>query len=173
MFVRIGAALMVSAILTLSLAQPLLAQTAATVSVTGTVSYQQRSALPDNTVVTVRVIDVSRADAAATVVAEQQIPANGKSSPIPFTISIDSSKIEQRNSYAVQATISTYGQDTFRSTSSYLVLTQGRPSIADIVVTPVSTKLPDTNGSMLLPLIAAALLLAAGIVVASRRLVRA
>ncbi|MBC8161907.1 MAG: YbaY family lipoprotein [Roseiflexaceae bacterium] len=77
-------------------------------------------------------VDVSRQDVAGTLVAEQQIPANGKSSPIPFTMSVESSKIVDSNSYAVQATISTYGQNTFRSTNSYLVLTQGRPTTAEL-----------------------------------------
>ncbi len=169
MIVRMWAALVSSFILTLALAQPLQAQTAAPLTVSGTVSYQQRSALPENTVITVRLVDVSRQDVAAIVIAEQQIPANGKSSPIPFTISVEAAKIVASNSYAVQATISTYGQNTFRSTNSYLVLTQGRPATADIVVVPITNQLPNTGAGVVLPMIAVALLLGAGGVAAGRR----
>lgn len=46
-------------------------------SITGSVAYRERIALPDNAVVTVYLQDVSLADAPATVIAKQNFITNG------------------------------------------------------------------------------------------------
>src|SRR5690606_28033950 len=51
---------------------------------TGTVTYLQRVALPPGSVIEVRLQDVSRADAAAEVIASQTITTAGENVPIPF-----------------------------------------------------------------------------------------
>ncbi len=53
-------------------------------SVTGTVTYLQRIALPPDAVVTIRIEDVSKADAPAEVIGEQVIQTEGAQVPIPF-----------------------------------------------------------------------------------------
>ncbi len=76
-----------------------------TAELAGTVSYRERIALPEGSVVEVQIRDVSRADAAADVVAETSITTRGENVPIPFTITYDPSQIDTRMTYAVFARI--------------------------------------------------------------------
>lgn len=144
-----------------------------TASVTGTVSYRQRSALPPNAEVTVRLVDVSRADAPAVELAVQTFVTGGKQVPFPFSLSYDPAAIDQRFNYAVQAEIHVDGQLSFITTQSYPVITRGNPTTVDVIVEPVSggtpARLPSTgapSGGLLLTL---ALAIAALMVGASLR----
>lgn len=106
--------------------------------VSGTVTYRQRSALPVNAVLIVKIVDVSRADASATVITEQRIETTGKQVPISFDLAYDRSKIQDRNRYAVQAEIRDgSGRLLFITDTSYPVITQGSPRTVDITVVPV------------------------------------
>lgn len=105
--------------------------------VSGTVTYRQRSALPPTAVLTVKIIDVSRQDVSATVIAEQMITTAGKQVPIPFDMAYDRSKIQDRNRYAVQAEIRDGGRLLFITDTSYPVITQGNPRSVEITVVPV------------------------------------
>lgn len=105
---------------------------------TGTVSYLQRSALPDDAVVQVKLVDVSRADAPATVLAEQKIVTGGKQVPIPFELKYDPATIDPRFTYAVQARIEVSGQLRFITKQMYGVLTRGNPvTDIEVIVEPV------------------------------------
>jgi uncharacterized lipoprotein YbaY len=105
-------------------------------TVTGTVTYLQRIALPPGATVTVRLLDVSRQDVAATTIAEAVISSGGQV-PIPFTLTYDPRQIDQRNTYAVRAQIEAGGQLLFTTTESYLVITQGRPTTVELVLQQV------------------------------------
>lgn len=96
--------------------------------VTGSVTYLQRIALPANAVVSVQLVNISRQDAPAVVLAEQTSPTNGQNPPYPFTLQYDPMQIVANNTYAVQARITVAGQLRFVSTQTYLVITQGRPT---------------------------------------------
>ena len=74
-------------------------------NVTGSVTYRERIALAPSAVVKVRLVDVSRADAPATVIGEQVIKAAGRQVPFAFEIAYDPKRIEERFTYAVQARI--------------------------------------------------------------------
>jgi uncharacterized lipoprotein YbaY len=108
-------------------------------AVTGTVTYLQRIALASGSVVTVRLQDVSRADAPAVVLGEQVITTTGQQVPIPFSIAYDPATIVPTNTYSVAARIT--GPDgtlLFTSTTANLVITQGRPtSGVEVVVEQV------------------------------------
>jgi len=105
--------------------------------VSGTVTYRQRSALPSTAVVTVKLVDVSRADMSAVTIAETRIQTQGKQVPFNFTLPFDPKDIKDRNRYAVQAQIQDNERLLFISDVSYPVITQGNPKTADIVVVPV------------------------------------
>ena len=107
--------------------------TANQAQVTGTVTYRQRIALPPNAVINVQLVDVSRQDVPAVVLAEQVGPAGGNAPPYTFTLGYDPLQIVAQNRYAVQASITVDGRLLFRSTQAYPVITQGRPS-ADVEV---------------------------------------
>lgn len=105
--------------------------------VTGTVGYLQRIALPPGALITVKLVDVSRADAAAIVLGEQQIRADGKQVPFAFSIPYDPGRIDPRMSYAVQARIEDSGKLLFISDRHYPVLTGGAPDSVDLVLQAV------------------------------------
>lgn len=97
-------------------------------TVTGSVTYRQRIALPPNAIVRVKLQDVSRADAPATLVAEQTIPTNGKQVPIPFTLNYNPSQILANHNYAVSAEIRVDGKLRWISTTRNSVITMGNPT---------------------------------------------
>lgn len=74
-------------------------------SIRGTVAYRERIALPPEATLTVQLQDVSLADAPAQIVAEQQLTTI-PSTPIPFELKFDASKLEAGHTYALQARIS-------------------------------------------------------------------
>jgi putative lipoprotein len=109
----------------------------ASARVTGTITYLQRMALPSSAVIRVQLVDVSRADAPATVLAEQVITAGGKQVPFAFEIPYDPSKLDQRYSYAVQARIEDGGKLLFINDQRYAVITRGAPNHVDMVLRAV------------------------------------
>lgn len=111
--------------------QPLNAETG---TVSGTVTYLQRMALPPNAVIQVQLQDVSLADAPAKVVAEQSINLGQRQVPVPFTINYDAAKIDPKHTYSVSARITVDGKLYFLSDKSYPVLTAGKPSHVEVVL---------------------------------------
>lgn len=85
----------------------------------------------------VKIVDVSRADASATVVAEQRIDTAGKQVPISFDLAYERNRIVERNSYAVQAEIREGNRLLFITDTRYPVITQGNPRNVEITVVPV------------------------------------
>ena len=102
-------------------------------SVTGTVTYRERIALPPTAVVEVTVADVSRADAPAVVVGRQRIETPGQV-PISFRVEYDPAAIDPRRRYAVRATIFNGADSMFTSTETTLVITQGHGMRADLLL---------------------------------------
>jgi len=107
---------------------------AASGRVTGTVTYLQRVSMPPSAVIKVQLVDVSRADAPATMLGEQIITAGGKQVPFAFEIAYDPAKIDQRLSYAVQARIEDGGKLLFINDQRYAVITRGAPNHVDMVL---------------------------------------
>jgi putative lipoprotein len=113
--------------------QPLNASTA---TVTGTVTYLQRIALPPTAVIEVKLQDVSLADAPVKAIAEQTYNLGQRQVPVPFALSFDPAKIDPKHTYSVSARITVDGKLVFISDQSYPVLTAGKPSQAEIVLKP-------------------------------------
>jgi|GEM_PF-613529 putative lipoprotein len=150
-------------------------------SVSGSLTYRERIALPENATIRVVLSDVSLADAPETVLVEQSFQAAGKQPPFDFSLSYDPSQIEENRSYAVRAEITVDGQLWFTTTSHYGVITQGNPTSGLALVlertsssegassTPPSN-LPQTGGSSsLLSLLVFALLVCCTAGLALRR----
>jgi uncharacterized lipoprotein YbaY len=106
-------------------------------TVTGTVTYLPRIALPPNAVLEVQLVDVSRADAPAITLASQSIVTGGRQVPIPFELVYNPDQIDPRMSYAVQARISVDDELQFINTRRFSVISQGNPNQVDVVVDPV------------------------------------
>lgn len=115
---------------------------AATGTITGTVTYLQRMALPPNAVIEVKLLDMSLGEAPAKVVAEQTYNMGQRQVPVPFGLNFDPAKIDPKHPYSLSARITLDGRLLFISDTSYPVLTGGKPSQAEIVLKPAgaSTK---------------------------------
>lgn len=105
--------------------------------VSGTVTYRSRMALPPNAVLTVRLVDVSRADAPSVTIAEQRLDTAGRQVPFNWDMAYDRSKIVERNRYSIQAEIRDGGRLLFITDTNYPVITQGNPRVVDVEVVPV------------------------------------
>ncbi len=80
------------------------AATAEEKTISGEVLYRDRIALPPHAILTVQLLDVSLADAAATVIGQQKIDPAGQV-PIKFAVPFDAAAIRTGMSYALQARI--------------------------------------------------------------------
>jgi uncharacterized lipoprotein YbaY len=107
-------------------------------SVTGTVTYRPRIAMPPNAVLEVTLVDVSRADVPGIVLASQSAIFGERQVPIPFELVYDPDQIDPRFSYAVQARIVVDGQLQLITTSRFPVITQGNPTSLEVEVEPVA-----------------------------------
>lgn len=105
----------------------------------GSVTYRERMMLRPDATITVRLQDVSRQDAPALLIAEQQISALGKSVPVPFSIEYDPARIDERYTYAVRAEIrGGDGALLWTTDTHHPVLTRGAPQDGvDIMVVAV------------------------------------
>ena len=99
-----------------------------TATVTGTITYSEEIALPaGGVVVTVKIEDVSRADAPAVTIGQQVIENPGQV-PIPFEVEYNPADIDERYVYALRARIEVNGKLWFINTSRYAVITRGNPT---------------------------------------------
>lgn len=101
----------------------------ASATLTGRVTYPQRIALPPDAILTVRLEDTVRGQAAAEPLAEQTTPTAGRQVPIPFVLSYPPDSIQAGRPYFVRAEIrSDDGTLLWLSEGEHPVLTQGAPS---------------------------------------------
>lgn len=113
--------------------EPAIEQPALSGKLTGSVTYRVRIALPPDAVLQVALLDVSRMDVAATLIAEQIIVPE-QAVPIPFEIDYDPGDIDTRLVYAVRATIKRGDNLLFVTDTHYPVLTRGHGESADLVL---------------------------------------
>lgn len=113
-------------------------QKASFATVTGTVAYLQRSALPPNATLRVRLEDVSRQDVAAPLISEVVLPTGGKQVPLAFALPYRSADILAQHRYQVRATLLVKDKMLFTTTRAYPVITGDAPSDVTIVVQPVA-----------------------------------
>ncbi|MDV6250527.1 YbaY family lipoprotein [Vibrio sp. EA2] len=92
-------------------------------TITGTVAYRERIALPPNAVVTVSLEDVSLADAPSKVLAKQTFETEGKQVPFAFELNYDSNEIQAKHTYSVRARIDVDGKLRFISDTRHAVIT--------------------------------------------------
>jgi putative lipoprotein len=95
-----------------------------------------RLALPPQAVIKVQLVDVSKADAPAEVIAEQVINANGRQVPFAFSLLYDPAAINPGRTYALQARIEVDGQLWFTNTSRYPV-TPGATAPVEMILEKV------------------------------------
>ena len=102
------------------------------------VTYRQRIALPDNAEITVQLLDVSRMDVAAEVLASETLTSDGAQAPFNVSLSYDPTAIIDSNSYAVRAEIRVDEMLVFTTDQNYPVITRGNPNEATIELVSVN-----------------------------------
>lgn len=95
-------------------------------TVSGTVAYRERIALPDNAIVRVSLFDVSKADAPATLLGTQEFTTWGQQVPFEFSIPYDCADIDPKHRYSISARIEVDGRLMFISDSHYGVITDDK-----------------------------------------------
>ncbi len=100
------------------------------VSVTGQITYRERMALPPTAQIEIQLADVSLMDAPSRTIAQQSFTADGRQVPFAFSLTVDESKLDPRNSYAVSARITdASGRLMFITDTRNSVTFDGRPRI--------------------------------------------
>jgi putative lipoprotein len=98
-------------------------------SITGTVMYRERVMLPPDSVLTVRLQDVSRQDVPAHMLGEQIYTTEGRQVPLPFEVSYNPDNIDERFIYSISARIEDGGGILrFISDTTNPVITRGSPT---------------------------------------------
>ena len=102
------------------------------------VTYRERILLPPGHRLSVRLEDVSLADAPARVLAEAGEDLDGRGPPYAVTLSVQEADIDPRHTYAVRAEIrDPAGALKFTTDTRHAVLTHGAAPRADIVLVAV------------------------------------
>ncbi|OHD08266.1 YbaY family lipoprotein [Sphingopyxis sp. RIFCSPHIGHO2_12_FULL_65_19] len=126
-------------------AAPVLAACATTpaeqpVSVTGSIAYRERIALPPTAQVEITLADVSLMDAPSKTIARQSFTADGRQVPFAFTMTVDQRPLDPRHSYAVSARITdAAGNLMFITDTRNSVAFDGRRTIDMGMLTLVKT----------------------------------
>jgi uncharacterized lipoprotein YbaY len=95
----------------------------------GTVDYRQRIALPTDSEIKVKLIDVSSAaNDPGRVIAEDNFLSNGRQVPLSFQLRFDKNQISPNRTYVVEAEIYTGGKLAYKNEKEYSVLTQNNPA---------------------------------------------
>ena len=101
--------------------------------ISGTIAYRERMALPPGSEAIVQLLDTSRADAPAIVIAEQRLTITGQV-PVSYQVDYDAVNINPRNNYTVSARIVNGGKLLFVSDTGIPVITRGSPGHVDLVL---------------------------------------
>lgn len=105
--------------------------------VTGSITWRERIALSPQAILTVRLIDVSLADAPAIVLGEQIIRPQGTQPPYSFAIAYDAARLRPGHSYAVSARVEEAGRLRFINDTRYSVLSDRAGTHVDMVLRSV------------------------------------
>jgi len=94
-------------------------------TVSGTVTYMVRMALPPEAVVDVQLQDVTMPGAPAVKIAEETMKLGDRQVPVPFELKFDAAKIDPHRKYAIDAEIIVEGQTRLRGQVPYQIYDEG------------------------------------------------
>ena len=109
-------------------------------SISGTVGYRERMALPRGAEIVVHLLDVSLADAPARTIARTRVVPRGQV-PVPYRLSFDDSAIRRGRRYALRAEI-LVGRDLWFTTTEHHAAF-GPEARTDILVHRVARREPE------------------------------
>jgi putative lipoprotein len=113
-------------------------------TLTGTVTYRERVALPPDAIAEITLIDATIQDVAAKVVAKTTVKSEGKQVPLSFALHYDPSRIDKKHLYTARAVIRSGDELLWTTDIARAVITQGNPTDVEIMLTRVD---PDAGGS--------------------------
>lgn len=113
-------------------------------AVDGTVSYRERLILPADSVIMVRLDDVTRGTGAPVPIAEQRILPTS-SGVLRYSIPYSPQAINPNGTYVMNAWIEQGGRVLFRNNKLYQVITKGAPNYANIELEQVVAVVPSTT----------------------------
>jgi len=105
-------------------------------TLTGSVTYRERIALPSNARLLVEIRDVSIADARAPVIASTTSQTRGRQVPLPFALRYNVSRLDPRHRYAVSARITDGNRLLWTTDTSYAL----RPGQGSMMLNLVSVQ---------------------------------
>ena len=98
-------------------------------TMTGTIAYRERMALPPGATATVELRDTGRADTPAPLLASTAIAPAGNQVPLHWLLGFDPAKIDPRTTYTVSARIAAAdGKLLWITDTQHPVLTRGAPA---------------------------------------------
>ena len=93
--------------------------------IAGRVNYPDRSVLPDDAILTVELLDVSKVDARVKRLARLTLPGGGRPFPLAFELPYYPTDIQASHRYAVRAMLSRSGELLYTTARHAAVITQG------------------------------------------------
>ncbi len=114
--------------------------------IVGQISYRERIALPPGAVAEIKLQDISIADRAATVLAEQRIEFAGQQVPVDFKLDVDADELESRGRYSVRAVIND-GNDRLLFNTDTAHLVEPGPENVDMGLLILRQNTSPTQGS--------------------------
>ena len=116
-----------------------------TTSLNGELVYRERLPLPSDSIVTVRIVNVTRPYAAVRNGEVSFRPTNANS--IPFEIAYDANYIMPDDTYEVRASIVSGGREILQSVQSQPVITRGNPTQVRLIMASSAPPLAANPGS--------------------------
>ncbi len=96
--------------------------------ISGTVTYLERIALPENATIRVQLLDVSMADTQAPVIGETSLTAAGRQVPFAFSLAYPEDAVQENHAYGLSARITDpEGKLLFITDTHIPVLSAGTP----------------------------------------------
>ena len=114
--------------------------------ITGTVTYRERIALPPESVIEISLLDVSRQDAKAILIAQRAFNPQSQV-PIAFEIDYSPADIDERYTYVISVRISDQGRLMFINDTHAPVLTHGAGNHVDMTLVRAETP-PEVSPSL-------------------------
>lgn len=113
--------------------------------VTGKVFTQEKIGFPKNSVIEIKLVDISRQDAPARLISQQQINVQGQTNYLEFKLPYSAEKIDNRYTYAVQVKVFVNNQLTYITDKIYSVITRNKPTNIDVPVTKINNSASETS----------------------------
>jgi putative lipoprotein len=108
--------------------------------ISGSVTYRERIALPEDVTLAVELLDVSKQDAKAERLAQLTLPVGSQQVPLAFELPFYPAAVQPAHRYTLRATLSSGGELLFTTAQQVPVLTHGAGKQAQLVLQQVQQK---------------------------------